>query len=103
MDWLDKASDESKEWYHSRPPNIKAMIDTFPPHTCYRMRDNIGHYYIASYSSHDDGTMSLKMGHLLDSYLPGVVVFGVKPSNCERCDCVLEGDDRYDGTVQSGG
>lgn len=85
-DHLDEEGEKQFQlWLADRPQVIRDMAKRMPPNTCYRQRDGnpMGHYTLYSYS--EDGTVSLVHG--ADSFLPGVMVFGVREDACVRCDC----------------
>lgn len=55
--------------------------------TCYRMADNDGHYRISGLSGDVYGRITAEIVHGRDSYFPGVLVFGVDPSELVPCNC----------------
>ncbi len=83
-----KYSLEQQAWIDSRPENVRKVIETHPPIGCYRGKENRGHYVLHSYDEELDGTVTLKVDHLNDSFLPGYRVFGVKPESLIFCGCL---------------
>jgi hypothetical protein len=68
-------------WLEGRPPIIQKMAKLCPPN-CYR-GERRGHYRLYSYN--ENGTVTLLHGK--DSFLPGIVVFGVDPATLVACGC----------------
>ena len=70
-------------------PHIADIIRTYTPWHCYRINDlagdplRKGHYAIVAWS--DDRTMRIVHGS--DSFMPGLSVFGIQPSDLMVCDC----------------
>lgn len=78
---------EAKEWFESRPPQVQAAILETPP-DCYRSLDNPGHYRLYSYEEPvNSKEITVKLIHGRDSFLPGVLVFGVDRNSLLRCGC----------------
>ena len=78
---------ELEDWLATRPPAVAAVARRFPPTTCYRSTENRGHYLIGSYEEPKCGGVTVKLIHGADSFLPGIVVFGVDPETLISCDC----------------
>ncbi len=64
-----------------------AEIQQNYPDTCYRMRDNDGHYRISGLSGDVYGRITAEIVHGRDSYFPGVLVFGINPADLIVCGC----------------
>ena len=86
---LTKEEKETLNWYLGRPPKVREAMDTWPPDTCYRGKENKGHYHLVSYSENkDDGLVEVCIvRHLADSFLPGMQVFDVPLKSLVRCGC----------------
>ena len=78
---------EQKEWINSRPLSVRIAIKKWPPTICYTAKDNKGHYILYSYEENEKGPITVKLIHGKDSYLPGVMVFGVDPRTLVPCGC----------------
>lgn len=85
-----KYTKEQQAWIKSRPNNVRTVIKTHPPIGCYSWKNGRGHYVIYSYGEEKNGTVSLTVNHLEDSYLYGIQVFGVKPSSLIYCGCIVK-------------
>ena len=66
---------------------LREAVEKYPPDTCYRDKDNDGHYILTNTDISYEGTITVCILHGRDSYLPGVLVFGVPPTELVRCDC----------------
>jgi hypothetical protein len=74
---------EFEAWLGERP-QIADLVRAVPPWHCYRMPSTpLGHYRVYSYS--EDGTCTVSHG--ADSFMPGLSVFGIRPSDLIVCDC----------------
>lgn len=77
------------------PPHVAAVMQRVPPTTCYRLvrQSSSGHYWIHSFSEGLDadgkptGAVKLILGHGADSFLPGMGVRGIDPSELVECGC----------------
>lgn len=71
------------------PPHVAEVVREYPATTCYRSIENEGHYWIYSYGEPPtkDGIVTVKIVHGRDSYLPGVMVFGVQIGSLVKCGC----------------
>jgi hypothetical protein len=90
MNWFEP--DEEKQaawadWVSQRPPHVRAVAERFFPWKCYRLKDTRGHYVVLSFSENDEGRVTLRLAHGLDSSLPGVQVFGIDPADVAECGC----------------
>jgi hypothetical protein len=74
-----------KAWIKTLPKKVQKVANEYPGDTCY-IKDR-GHYKIRSYDEEKDGSVSLQLIHGRDSFLPGVVVFGIKPAGLLKCKC----------------
>jgi hypothetical protein len=75
-----------KAWIKTLPKKVQKVANKYPGDTCYR-KDG-GHYRIRSYDEEKDGSVSLQLIHGRDSFLPGVIVFGINPSDLLiQCNC----------------
>lgn len=82
---------EIQEWIDNRPPAIREVANKYRPNTCYNATNNnglTGHYLIHSYEENKDGTVTCKVNHLPDSFLPNFQVFGFKPRDLKKCGCL---------------
>ncbi len=79
----DEDRAQLEEWLAERPEVIQCMARAWPPWHCYKMRGSAGHYSIYSYAENETVTLT----HGDDSTLPGVQVFGIKPTSLVLCDC----------------
>lgn len=86
---MSRLSPEQLAWVNSRPPKVRKIALAYPATQCYRATDNRGHYTIYCYSEPRSkyGRVTVKLIHGQDSYLPGVMVFGVNPKTLIPCDC----------------
>mgnify|MGYP001599269771 CR=1 FL=1 len=79
------------EWLRTRPVAVRDAFAKVPPTTCYKMMGEDGHvrghYCIYSYEENDDGSITLKVIHLDDSFLHDTVVFGVNLNDMVPCGC----------------
>ena len=67
---------------------VREAVEKYPPDTCYRLKDNPnGHYILTKTGISHDGEITVWILHGRDSYLAGVLVFGVPPTLLVRCDC----------------
>lgn len=75
-------------WISERPVEVRKVIERLPPNKCCRSTAEgvRGHYRLYSYDESEDG-ITVKILHLYDSFLPGVLVFGVSPNDLEVCGC----------------
>lgn len=78
---------EEQAWIDSRPEKVRKVIFEYPPVGCYRSKLCLGHYTIHAYEENFNGTVTLKLDHLPDSFLPGHRVFGVPPATLVPCGC----------------
>ena len=66
---------------------LREAVEKYPPDTCYRLKDYDGHYILTNTDISHDGKITVRILPSRDSYLPGVLVFGVLPTELVRCDC----------------
>src|SRR5579875_2612177 len=90
-EWQDEERyKEMLVWFDNLPPLVKKVMLTYfnPLSNCYRLKSgNKGHYGIYSLYEEDDNKISVKIFHYEDSYLPGIGVFGISPSDLIKCGC----------------
>lgn len=84
-----KYTAKQQAWIDSRPANVRKVIKKCPPIGCYRGKKGRGHYILHSYDEEKDGTVTLKVNHLEDSFLPGFQIFGYSPNDLVPCGCLL--------------
>lgn len=82
---------EYEEWLATRPPAVAAVGRSLTPWTCYRSTENSGHYTLYSIDENMNGTITVEVDHLEDSFLYGFRVFGIAPETLKRCGCIEEG------------
>jgi hypothetical protein len=85
--------DKIQAWINERPAHIKEVANKYRPDMCYVAFNDAGlrgHYRIHSYEENKDGTVTLKVNHLLDSFLPGHRVFGFNPKDLKKCGCLFK-------------
>lgn len=75
---------ELDEWLEGRGPVIAEMARRLRPDKCVRMTTNEGHYVIVAYG---EKNRTLQLAHGRDSYLPGVVAFGIPETEVVTCAC----------------
>jgi hypothetical protein len=89
----DEMYEEACKWLDSRPKAIQEAYYKYlnPPHKCWRLIGNRGHYGLYSISEPDPPNypeVTVTMVHLEDSYLPDTGVFGILPRNVIPCGCL---------------
>lgn len=88
----DRQRAEFEAWLADRPPRVRAVAEQYTPNVCYLGPEGHarrGHYLIYCYDEPDDGgSVTVKVDHLDDSFLPGVRVFGVDPATLTVCGCM---------------
>jgi hypothetical protein len=90
-----KLTPELEEEIEQHPPAVQAVMRAHPPVTCYHDSANAkrGHYWIRSYintRSTEDGSpgpVLICMVHGSDSFLPGMTVNGMNPTEISVCGC----------------
>lgn len=76
------------EWIESRPPAVKEVAKKLNPFTCYRLKDNPGHYSLYSIlEPKGTGPCTVTIIHGHDSYLAGIRVFDINPDDLASCNC----------------
>jgi hypothetical protein len=79
--------DKWREWVASRPENVRVWAEKLPP-CCYRHAGQpSGHYWLYSFDVGQDDTVTVKLVHGSDSFMPGFAVFGVDPADLIPCNC----------------
>lgn len=81
---------EIDAWIESRPACVQEAFKKCPPTTCYRLKGRKGHYALYSYDEEKDGTVTVKVDHLDDSWGYGLRVFGIALDDLERCGCRVQ-------------
>lgn len=86
-----KTKDKIQLWIDKRPPHVRKVANKYRPDTCYFALNNKGyrgHYLIHSYEENKDGSVTVKVNHLDDSFLPRHQVFGFDPDDLKVCGCL---------------
>jgi hypothetical protein len=74
------------KWLASRPAKVAKVARIINAFSCYKI-DGGGHYRPNSYGEGTKGKVYISMVHGRDSFLPGVIVFGVRPGEVTECGC----------------
>lgn len=83
-----------QEWVDSRPPEVKALCERFPPDRLYRLKD--GHRVtLLAYA--EDGTLRVLVSGQYNFVTFERQVFGIKPEDLTECD--LPTADELTGTL----
>jgi len=77
---------ELRKWLLTRPAKIRRVVLKYPP-DCYLNINNAGHYLLYSYDEELDNSITVKLEHGRDSFLPGVIVFGIPLESLIPCSC----------------
>lgn len=83
---MSKYTEEQLAWIKSRPPKVQEAIERVPPKVCLRISGK-GHYVVYAYEECLDGSVTVQVIHLDDSFMPGLMVFGVPLDEITLCRC----------------
>lgn len=83
---MKQYNEEQLAWIKSRPAKVQEAIQRVPPDACLRISGK-GHYGVYAYEECEDGDVTLKVIHLDDSFMPGMMVFGVPLDEITLCRC----------------
>jgi len=90
---INKEAVEWKEWIDSRPDEIRAMIEKWPPNLLYLYKP--GNHRVTLHSYSEDGTVTIDISSEYNLILFSRHVFGINPEDLEECD--LPADDEILG------
>lgn len=100
FEMTDEQRQAFREWYDSRPAEVQAMIDRYPPEKLYRLKTTGKRATIESYA--ENGTVSVNVTGQFNRVLFSQCVFGVEIGELEECELPLPGEDLGDTAAEAG-
>lgn len=81
---------ELNDWKLTRPKIIQDMIDKFPPHKLYRLKETNQNVTVYSYA--ENGTLAVNIYSIDNPHLPpqDFQVFGIQQDSLEESDFIRE-------------
>lgn len=85
---LFEIDEEARNWIHSRPDEIRVLIEKWPPNLLYLYKP--GNQRVTIYSYSEDGTVTINVTGEYNLITFSRQVFGINPEDLEECDLPAE-------------